>query len=713
VYQINYKLGFLLLAIFIYTGICAQTTTSNVDSLKSILKEKSGRDRYEILYQLAYDLFDVDNREASVYAKQAYDLAYDVGDSLKIVTSGRLAGQIYRRIDQLENSIDVLKEVLPIAKRNTYEDEEKKILNALALTHTLRAEYDEALKYNFQSLVIREKGGKKDEISVALNNIGLVYFKLKNYERAVEYYERCLKIKNDINYTYDMDRLLINLGLCYNQLKNYKEARKFITNAFNFCDSICSEAIRIEGNFGLGVSYFIEAEVTNDTAVYSKSKENFIKSYDVANQIRDKRWRLENLVYLARIYTELNDVEHAKKSLEEAEQIADDTEYNLLLIEIYKGFSILFNKSKNYQQAAIYQDKYIHLKDSIYSESLIKNLSKIQTDFEQRENIATIAAKEEVIKQQRDLNIAIAIIAMLAGLLVLVLQRSNRTIKRVNAQLSEAKEVIEEQNKLLEDKNKYLDKEVEAKTVDLERVNQSLKQVNDELDNFIYKTSHDIRGPLASLKGMCNVALMDVKDPVALDYLSKLDTTAERLNTILTRLLIINQINNSKLSVARIDFDTIINDVLLLEKKKGLPQKLKIRRYVEDNATILSDKELIRIVLENLIDNAIKFYNESDRVDSFVDIHVNTNGQGQVRVRVIDNGIGISEANPGKLFRMFFRASERSETGGIGLYIVKTATAKLGGRVGLLTTPEGYTEFYVLFPTTPPKQDEDSEKPSI
>ena len=712
-YQINYKLGFLLLAIFIYTGICAQTTTSSIDSLKSILKEKSGHGRYEILYQLAYDLFDVDNREASVYARQAYDLAYDVGDSLKIVTSGRLAGQIYRRIEQLETSIDVLKEVLPIAKRNSYEDEEKKILNALALTHTLRAEYDEALKYNFQSLVIREKGGKKDEVSVALNNIGLVYFKLKNYERAVEYYERCLKIKNEINYTYDMDRLLINLGLCYNQLKNYKEARKFITNAFSFCDSTCSEAIRIEGNFGLGVSYFIEAEVTNDTAVYSKSKESFIKSYDVANQIHDKRWRLENLVYLARIYTELNEVDHAKKTLEEAEGIADDTDYNLLLIEIYKGFSILFNKSKNYQQAAIYQDKYIHLKDSIYSESLIKNLSKIQTDFEQRENIATIAAKEEVIKQQRDLNIAIAIIAMLAGLLVLVLQRSNRTIKRVNAQLSEAKEVIEEQNKLLEDKNKYLDKEVEAKTVDLERVNQSLKQVNDELDNFIYKTSHDIRGPLASLKGMCNVALMDVKDPVALDYLSKLDTTAERLNTILTRLLIINQINNSKLSVARIDFDTIINDVLLLEKKKGLPQKLKIRRYVEDNATILSDKELIRIVLENLIDNAIKFYNESDRVDSFVDIHVNTSGQGQVRVRVIDNGIGISEANPGKLFRMFFRASERSETGGIGLYIVKTATAKLGGRVGLLTTPEGYTEFYVLFPTTPPKQDDDSEKPSI
>ncbi len=278
----------------------------------------------------------------------------------------------------------------------------------------------------------------------------------------------------------------------------------------------------------------------------------------------------------------------------------------------------------------------------------------------------------------------------------------------VNAQLSEAKETIQQQNQLLEIKNKDLDREVEKKTVDLERVNLSLKQVNDELDNFIYKTSHDIRGPLASLKGMCNVALMDVQDQLALDYLRKLDITAERLNSILTRLLIVNQINNSKIAVSRIDFPRIISEIMLLEKKKGLPQKIEIRRRIATGADmeIQSDKELVRIVLENLIDNAIKFYDESEHVKSFVEIDIAPTGDGSVKARVIDNGIGISESNPGKLFQMFFRASERSEIGGIGLYIVKTATAKIGGKVGLLTTPDGYTEFYVVFPPNPPSPDE-------
>ena len=332
---------------------------------------------------------------------------------------------------------------------------------------------------------------------------------------------------------------------------------------------------------------------------------------------------------------------------------------------------------------------------------MVKNIGRIQANYEQRENIATIADKEFLLGQQRKLNIAWIVIAFMAGLLVLVLQFGNRNIKRVNAKLSEAKEVIQVQNAELENKNRELDIEVDKKTIDLARVNQSLKQVNDELDNFIYKTSHDIRGPLASLKGMCNVALMDVKDPIALEYLKKLDATAERLNSILTRLVIINQINNSKISIEPIDFKVIVSEVLMLEKKKGLPPDLKITTFIDPQATIESDKELVRIVLENLIDNAIKFYNDSDRVDSFMNVHISRIENGSVKVRVIDNGIGISESSPGKLFQMFSRASERSETGGIGLYITKTAVEKIGGKIGLLTTPEGYTEFYVILPAAP------------
>lgn len=695
-----------LLLLVIFTAAFCQTNPT-IDSLNRELTAKVGIDRFEVLRSIGVAYVSVDIDKAIEYVGEAHKIAMQFGDTAKIVRSAWLQGEILRRADRFSEAIAILEPNLSIAKRNNLRDDVKYILNSLALSYTIRADYDKALQKHFESLVIREADGNKKEVSITLNNIGFVYFKLRNYKSAIDFYNRALALKEETDDKYDLDRLLINIGLCYNQLRQFEDAEKTINQSLALCGGNCSDGILIEGNFGMGVSLFGQDK-------FDEGKIFFEKSLAIARKhSSNQRFQAENLVYLAKIYIQKADSVQAKNSLAESEKISSENGFNELLIDTYRQFSLLYNQTKNFEQAAFYQDKYIHLKDSTYNSRLIENLANIQTQYAERENIATIASKEQALKQQRDLNIAVVIIAMLAGLLVLVLQRSNRTIKRVNAQLSEAKEVIEDQNKQLEDKNKYLDREVEAKTIDLERANQSLKQVNDELDNFIYKTSHDIRGPLASLKGMCNVALMDVKDAVALDYLRKLDSTAERLNTILTRLLIINQINNSKLTVSRIDFDSIVRDVLLLEKKKGLPQKLNIRQRIEPNKSINSDKELIRIVLENLIDNAIKFYNDSERVDSFVEINIVPAPLGHVRIRVIDNGIGISESNPGKLFRMFFRASERSETGGIGLYIVKTATAKLGGKVGLLTTPEGFTEFFVDFPPNPPSPEDGPDKPSI
>ncbi|HEY3401846.1 MAG TPA: tetratricopeptide repeat-containing sensor histidine kinase [Ohtaekwangia sp.] len=601
--------------------------------------------------------------------------------------------------------------VLPIARRHRTEsgfyEEYKYLLTALAVTHTFSANYDQALEFNFSILQIQEKDpNEKMAVGATLNNIGLVYFKLQNFDRSIEFYERALRHKREIKDNNDLDRLLINLGLAYNSVKGYSKGLQYTQDGLASCGDHCSNEINLEGQFALGISNLGLKKL-------DEAEKNFLTSLELSIKVGSRRMQAESLVELAIVRKERKDIVKALEYLKESEKVSEGTGHNETLISIYREFSRIYEDVNDFKNASAYQSKYIHLKDSIYGEDLIKNIARVQTEYAERENIATIAAKEKIIEQQRALSILAAIVAILAGLLILVLQRSNRTIKRVNAQLSEAKETIQEQNKLLESKNKYLDKEVESKTEDLERANQSLKQVNDELDNFIYKTSHDIRGPLASLKGMCNVALMDVKDAIALDYLRKLDSTAERLNTILTRLLIINQINNSKLSVSKIDFNTIVGDVMLLEKKKGLPGKLNIRKQIDERVFIHSDKELVRIVLENLIDNAIKFYNDSDRVDSFVEVRIDSSEEKSVKVRVIDNGIGISESNPGKLFRMFFRASERSETGGIGLYIVKTATAKLGGKVGLLTTPEGFTEFFVVFPPYPPNPEEGKEKPSI
>lgn len=689
----NFFKALLTTAIFFAAAISSyncKAQSERADSLRNLLDDARGEQRYDVAFELFILYSGNENpRIPYEYAEHAYEAAKEIGDSLKIVKAGRAVANALTSLGDLNKALGFYEAAYGIAARNGFNDQVKFILNSMAVAHTYQANYDRALDYHFQSLLIREKEGNKKELSIAFNNIGVVYFKLKDFEKALEYFRKSLDTKKEVNDTYDLDRCLINVGLCYNELGNFSEAVKYLQNAFELCRENCSDDIIIEGHFGLGKIY----QALND---YEESKKEYLISYKKAVQVKNVRFWTESLITLSQIGFLEKNYDVCIRYLQEAEEVLKDSEFNELQIILFNEFSKVYKELSDFENASRYQAKYIELKDSVYTEGLIKNLANVQTKFEERENIATIASKEEALERQRRLNIAIVIIAVLAALLIFVLFRSNQIKKRVNTALTEAKSTIENQNKQLTSLNRNLEKMVDARTVELQVANEALKRVNDELDNFIYKTSHDIRGPLASLKGMCNVAIMDVKDPLALSYFTKLDATAERLNTILTRLLIINQINNSSASHELIDFKSIVEDVIVLERKKGLPPKLHIRKQIESGIMFYSDKELIRIILENLIDNAIKFYNDSDRVDPFVEINVGYDN-GDLKIRVVDNGIGVSQVNPDKIFQMFSRASERSGTGGIGLYLTKTATEKLGGYIDLKTTPEGYTEFFVKF----------------
>lgn len=685
-------LGLLLLAYPVKTHAQSET----IDSLRALIDQTAGVKRFDVNYQLGLAYYRNGEVEKALREFElAESIAREQADSFRIVKSVRVQFQMLRRLDRGNEGINKLIRTLLIAKRNGFKNEESSILNLLAISYTFQANYDKALEYHFQNLVLREQAGDHTLIMETLNNIGIVYFKLRNYPKALEYYQLAMTHDNQVAKSDFKDQLLINTALCYNQLKKFNEARELIEKAVAFCLPNCSDFIFLHGEFGLGVSFYGQK-------LYSESLIHFKKSLAIAEKSQDLRWQAENSIYLAKIYVQIGELDSALSALKVTQTIAEEHGYNELLIESFKEHSNLYRLRKDFENASISQEKYITLKDSLYSSELIDRIAKIQTSFQERANIKTIADKEETIARQRSLNIAVVIIAILGGLLIYVLYQSIKVKRKVNADLSEAKAIIEDQNRQLMSSNYNLDKELKAKNIDLQKANDSLRRVNEELDNFIYKTSHDIRGPLASLKGMCNVALMDVKDPLALNYLQKLDITAEKLNTILTRLLIVNQINNSALGAERIDFHDIVGDVLLLEKKKGLPRRLKIQQNIDSNIVFHSDREFVRIILENLIDNAIKFYNDSERVEPFVNIGIQANGQ-HVSIHVVDNGIGVSEVHPDKIFQMFSRASERSETGGIGLYITKTAAEKLGGTVHLKTTPEGYTEFYVKLPFSPSK----------
>jgi signal transduction histidine kinase/tetratricopeptide (TPR) repeat protein len=681
---------------------------NRIDSLNDLLANTKGLTRVDVEIELATEYIFSNTKLALEKINSAIENAERANDPYRILKTRRIKGQILYRLEKLDEAIKVNEEAYNLFKSKVsgnpeMEVEFSRVLNNLGASYSLVANYDRALDLHFQALVFREKQGDFAYISDSYLNIGFVYFKLKQYENSLTYYEKSLEAKTIARDSFDLDRLYINMGLSNIHLEKFDQALKSFDSGFDVCGNSCSDEIFIEGEFGLGV---VNYKLKN----FDESRGHFWNSYNRAKAKELKRWEAENLVYLARIDLQTDQYKEAKDFLIQGESISYALKYNQLLLDHYKEFANLYSAIKDYENATMYQNKYITLKDSLIGEELVKNIAKTQSQFEERENLRTIAQKDEALARQRMLNLAIGTIAFLAALLVFVLYHNNKVRRRVNARLSvtntklaEANATIEAQNKQLQSYNDKLEAEVKKATADLLVANTSLEKVNKELDNFIYKTSHDIRGPLASLKGMCNVALMDVKDQLALGYLQKLDETATKLNRILTRLLIINQINSAAIHPEPLDMDKVVDDIILLESKKGLPKGFQFKRDIQRNMIFRSDDALIRIILENLIDNAIKFHNDSGRVVPFVHIKIFIEGPN-LHVHVIDNGVGIALENPDRIFQMFTRASEKSGTGGLGLYLIKQAVSRLGGDVGLQLTSEGFTEFYATLPLEIPKE---------
>ncbi len=219
-----------------------------------------------------------------------------------------------------------------------------------------------------------------------------------------------------------------------------------------------------------------------------------------------------------------------------------------------------------------------------------------------------------------------------------------------------------------------------------------------ELDTFIYRSSHDLKGPLASLQGLLNVAKTEISEAKAQQYFKLIERSVMHLDTILMDLLNITKITQGSLNLVDIDLEELIRAII--NNFENLPEYKNITWTLDFNATpsINSDKSLINNIFQNLIINAIK-YRDINKPSSTISIHTLTYND-EMMVQIKDNGEGIPESLQRNIFDMFFRGNTKSSGTGLGLYIVKNAVEKLGGRIVLESKEKIGSTFTIYLPIT-------------
>ncbi|MEP2023103.1 MAG: HAMP domain-containing sensor histidine kinase [Reichenbachiella sp.] len=243
---------------------------------------------------------------------------------------------------------------------------------------------------------------------------------------------------------------------------------------------------------------------------------------------------------------------------------------------------------------------------------------------------------------------------------------------------------------------KLVERVMDLSSDELMDSNVELKKLNEEMDRFVYSTSHDLRAPLLSILGLLNIIESENTQYDIKGYLKLLRDSTVKLDRFISDIIDYSRNTRLEVNCAQVDFTSLIDDSFKhLNYMPGCSTLLKLIN-IDDHAKLFSDDRRLSIIFNNLISNAIK-YQKPDIEDSFVNIEAEITAT-ELKVEIEDNGVGIDEQYLDHIFDMFYRASPEAKGSGLGLYIVQETLDKLKGHIEVESTFGQGTKFTVTIP---------------
>jgi signal transduction histidine kinase len=230
-----------------------------------------------------------------------------------------------------------------------------------------------------------------------------------------------------------------------------------------------------------------------------------------------------------------------------------------------------------------------------------------------------------------------------------------------------------------------------------------LEMANHDLESFTFSVSHDLRAPLRAIMGFCEIYLETYGEAVPVagrEILARVTTGAVRMDRLIEDLLRFCRSSRQPMEKRRVQLDRIVHAVLadLRQKYSDRPVELHIGALPDCEG----DPSLLEQVFVNLLSNAFKFTH--GRNPAVIEIEA-TEADGEMLIRVSDNGAGFNMHYVDKLFGVFQRlhSPHEFEGTGVGLSIVKRIVQRHGGRIWAQGEPDrGATFFFTLPSASPP-----------
>ena len=609
----------MLVVIFLQAHFVIRAQQSEVDSLENVLKTKPA-DTARVRYL---------NRLVTVLREK---------DNIKAM------GYALQAKDLAENLND--RRGLGLALEN------------LGWLHYRKGDYSKSFELSIAALSIGESYNDKSAVARCLNSIAAINIEQGQHLVAVSNFRKAYLISKEIDDSTSMSRSLSNIAFCYLGVKQLDSARIYALQGLaiskrNNTAYITGFALRT-----LGDIYLNEGQ-------YELSLDKYFSAFTIADSLKNIFLKVSTLHRIGKAYFSLNKPEDAIKYLTQNVTLARKHQFRSELERSLKLLSEVYASQQETVQALAFQNQYLTIHDSLYQQRSSEQMALMQARFDSeiKETKIQLLTKDALLKEQ-ELNrqrlwiyFSIGSLSLMV-ILAFVLFYSNRVKKKANDELG------------------IKNREIELQT-------QQLKNLNITKDKLFSIISHDLRSPLASLRG-----LMDIlgRDALTVDEFKssskKLKKNLESVQEDLDNLLLWaqSQLNGLQSNPVAMKLCPIVEEKIHLFNEIAKQKGITISNEVDESAMIFADRNHIALVIRNLLANAIKF-NKPGGLITISEKHLDN----YLAISVSDSGVGMSESDLGKLFNAgthFTNPGTQQEKGaGIGLLLAKEFIEKNGGSI--------------------------------
>src|SRR5690625_822446 len=606
---------------------------------------------------------------------QAINLLQKAWNQYKETENGLMIGNLlagaYRMRGDYTDAFHLYTELIEDAENRDDAVLEAGLKQNLAVVYEQLGAVTQALEYYTGSLELAESEQDTLLQVVILNNIGELYNKEQDLERAYGFVLESYELSRQVQSKDDLSRAALNLGNISREMGRYDEAVSWYQQSLQLAEEMGNIVRPVQILFNMG-------NIAMDQGNYEEAKESFRQSLALSEQYQIRQGFYYNNLGLGDYYRIRSSPEEAAAHFERALEVAK------VLRSLEWEYTSLDRLQQIMEEAGDTTGAFVWLKqrqavsDSLQVLNQEAALARYQIMFDLRSErlqndllAARLQGKNQTIVMAMVLLVIIAF--GLFGLFYLYRKQRSISIR------------YEKQNR-----------ELSVLYDQVNRQKRELMTLNETKDKLFSILAHDLRSPITQLQSLVFLIHEEVLDQVnPEEVLDQIDSQLS--NSIRTLENYLNwaqaQLDGLEPQMEPVPLYEKVEEVTQQMEREAQEKQITIHNDVDPDAVVMADANMLRIIIQNLISNAIKF-----SYDGGV-ISMDSQRVGSRRVFMIrDRGIGISPKRQEVLFKAFHRSEKgtHDEKGtGLGLSICREFVDKQGGEIRFESQPGQGTAFYI------------------